>query len=347
MIAYAIAFAFPLLLFPLRFKSRLGYVLALTAGWVLFATIRLDIGGGDFFVYRSFYASIDVSHYSIPGNSWEPLFKGLAFIAKAAGLTYNGFLGLVALVGILPAVYIIEKRSGETPLGFFVYGIQWMLYGTFVILREGLAIGIGFIAIDALLDRKWIRFALAALVAFGFHYSALCILLLPFFVDEVSPRTRTWLFIAAGLAFLAVEVGTYSNLFGIFHAGIPLRLAHYLTQGRQEPLNLLNVAEVVGISILVQRYASKSPALLRNAYFLYTLFIVLALQHAIIQRMARYEEISSAFLLAAVVDPGEDRKRERSIVSMILVLYFLAKIGRWLITSANGPGGFLPFRTIF
>ncbi len=342
---YALAFALPILLYPLRAKSRLGYVVALTAGWVFFAAIRLDIGGGDIFAYRDFYAGIDVAHRAIPAQ-WEPLFRLLAFAAKAAGLPYHGFLGLVALVGILPAVYVIEKRTADTPIGFFAYGIQWMLYGTFVVLREGLAIGIGFLALDALLDKKWVRFAIATAVAVGFHYSALCILLLPFFTKEIKTRTRLALFIATGVAFFAIEVGSYTNFFAIFHDKIFYRLALYLTKGLKGPLNLFNVVEVVGFCVLVQRYASKSSPLLRNAYFLYMLIIILSLQHSIIQRMGRYEEISIAFLLAAVVDPDGDRKKERMIVSMLLVLYFLAKIGRWLITSANGPGGFLPFRTI-
>ena len=345
MIFYALAFSLPFLFYPLRDRSRLLYVFLLTSGWVIFAALRLDIGGSDLFKYSEFYTSIDPKHFPA-SNNWEPLFKGLAFVTRIMGLSFNGFLGIVAIIGILPAVYVIDKRSGDTPIGLFVYGIQWMLYGTFVILRQGLALGMAFLALDALLDRKWLRFALATLFAIGFHYSALCILLLPLFTKEMGPKLRTGLWIAVGIAFIAIEAGNTSNFFGIFHDQFFYRLSEYLLQGYREPLNLLNVVEVLGLTFLIQRYAPRSPALLRNGYFLYMLFIVLSLEHSVIQRMGRYEEICMALLIPAIVNPKEDRSRERMLVSMVLVLYFLAKIGRWILMNADGPGGFLPYRTI-
>jgi hypothetical protein len=55
MIPYLVAFALPIILFPLRKKSRIGYVFLLSAAWSLFAGLRLDIGGKDYFAYRDFF----------------------------------------------------------------------------------------------------------------------------------------------------------------------------------------------------------------------------------------------------------------------------------------------------
>ena len=80
MIPYILAFALPVALFPLRSKSRVSYVFTLAAAWSIFAGIRLDIGGGDYFAYRDFYLSLKGFEgvTSSTWNNWEPFFRYLA-----------------------------------------------------------------------------------------------------------------------------------------------------------------------------------------------------------------------------------------------------------------------------
>jgi transmembrane protein EpsG len=279
-------------------------------------------------------------------SRFEPLFKLLTLGCYKAGTGFHGYLAVTALISILPSVYVIEKRSGNTPLGLFVYGAEWMYYGCFVILRQGLATGLAFLAFDALLDKRYRRFFVSAILAAGFHYSAAVLLVASLFRKELRPRYRTALLAAAGVVFWGFEAISALGLYDAFRiGGVGTQVLAYFVDGKREPINPLNAVEIVGFAFLIFRYAGKAPALLRNAYLLYACVIVAALQHAILDRFGWYYEIAFALLVPFIVDPDEDRPRERTLAGILLVGYFLAKNVRWLLINGGGIGGFLPYRT--
>ncbi|HWP69325.1 MAG TPA: EpsG family protein, partial [Rectinemataceae bacterium] len=188
MAAYLLAFIAPLLLLPLRKKSSTAYVFVLAGLWSVFAGLRLDIGGNDYFAYRDAY--ISTAGFNDIAARFEPFFRLLMQFSRGLGMPYHGFLLIVAILGILPAVYVVERRSGDSPIGLYVYGIEFMLYGSFVILRQGIAIGIAFLIIDAVMDRKPVKALIFSILAAGFHYSGLILLLYPLLSKEFSPRLR-------------------------------------------------------------------------------------------------------------------------------------------------------------
>ncbi|MCE1196930.1 EpsG family protein, partial [bacterium] len=102
MAAYLLAFVAPLALFPLRKRSRTAYVFILAGLWSVFAGLRFDIGGKDYFVYRDAYASI--AGFNEIAVRFEPLFRLLMQFCSGLGMSYHGFLLIVAILGILPAV---------------------------------------------------------------------------------------------------------------------------------------------------------------------------------------------------------------------------------------------------
>ncbi len=344
MLPYAIAFALPALFYPLRKQGALAYVFLLSAAWSVFAGLRVDIGGSDYFAYRDYFIN-SLAPGSWAGSNWEPLFKSVAWICRSVGLGYHGFLIVIALLGILPSSYVIEKRSQGNPVGLFIYGVEWMFYGSFVILRQGVAIGFAFLAFDALMDKRFKGFAVATACAIGFHYSALALLILPFFNWELKPWLRMTLFTSAGFVFLIIEGFSIFRVFELAYMGkLGARLLVYLVGGAREPINLLNVIEIAGLAYLVRRYASHAVALIRNSYFLYVCLAMASLQHAILLRFGFFFEIAVALLIPVVTDTGKDRGKERILFSTLLVLYYCAKIVRWLLLNASGPGGFLPYK---
>jgi hypothetical protein len=344
MTAYFIAFALPLVLYPLRKRSRVLYVFLLAGAWALFAGLRSGIGGNDYYAYQDFYASI--SGFRIgQAASFEPLFCLLGISLKAIGLSYHGFLCVVALLGILPAVYVIDRRCEEPALGLYVYGMEWMLYASFVILREGIALGIAFLAFDALYDRKRLRFLCLAVLAGLFHSSAFVLLPLVFFTGELKPRTRSALLFATAALFLLLEGGAYLGLYSGAQ-GITARLLRYIGWGAYERLNPLNVVEILLFWFLIARYASDSKPFERNLYFLYTCVALLAVGHAVIIRFGYYYELALAFLFPQIAYSKKVSTLERFLLVGFIAAYFLAKTFRWLSLNGFYLGGFLPYRTI-
>ncbi len=350
MSAYLFAFMLPILLFPLRKSSRLAYVFLLAAAWALFAGLRVDIGGGDYFAYREFYDSLVGFH---PGGStmyrnWEPLFRLFAGCAKGFGLSWHGFLSCVALVGILPAVQVIDRHSKDNPLGLFVYGVEFMMYGSFVILRAGIAIGLGFLVVELSRERRFLTAAAVALIAAGFHYSGLFLLLYLPFAFELKPRLRIFLWGAVGLVGLVVAG------LAIYRVDVPghlaWRLLHYVYKIGKSTLNPLNILEILGVSWLIRRYASGAPPVLVNGFFLYMVFSLFATLEAIFVRIGSFFRLCIPLLYTFIVKAEPKGFLERRFgtawVSAAIFLYYLAKIVRWLLLNGGGKGGFLPYRWI-
>lgn len=337
MAPYVLAFSLPLLLFPLRKLNRYAYVFALALAWSLFAGLRLGIGGNDYFAYEIFYST---------PQYYEPFFRILGRIANAAGMGFHGLLSLVALLIALPSAYVIDKRSGGDPVALLIFGTEWFLYGSFVILRQGIAMGLAFLAYDALEERRYPAFIGFALAAVGFHYSALVLLALSLFVGELGPKRR-WLLLGGSFVILLALEGMISAGIQLSSPNILLqRLIVYFIPHSAERLNMLNIAEIAAWFILINRYLAQKEALGRNAYFIYVCFAVLALQDAIFIRFGWYFEIAIVLLLPAILREAWKRRYEGQIVSLGLFLYYAAKIARWLLTNADGLGGFLPYRWI-
>ncbi len=345
MTPYFIAFALPLLLYPLRKKSQTAYVFVLAGLWAVFAGLRDGIGGGDYFAYQNFYQSI---RGRAIGSAYyfEPGFRWLAVAVKAAGVSYHGFLAVVALLGILPAVFVIDKRI-EKPeyaaFALFIYGIEWMFYNSFVVLREGIALGLAFLALDSLLDGRKFKFVLICLAAACFHISAFVMMPLVFMNRELKSWALKLILALAILVIAGLEGGAY--IFDYEAAtGIVGRLLKFWDGNNYEFLNPLNAIEISAFIWLIWNYAGDSDALERNMYFIYGCIAIMSVAHSVIIRFGYYYEIALAFLLPRAAASKRAGIAERSLIVIGLTAYFLAKMARWLIK--NSDDGFLPYRTI-
>lgn len=313
--------------------------------WAVFAGLRNGIGGGDYFAYRDFYESISGTKAGM-ATYFEPGFRWLAAGVKAVGIPYHGFLGIVALLGILPAVYVIDRRI-EKPeyaaFALFIYGIEWMFYNSFVVLREGIALGLAFLALDSLLDGQKLRFVLICLAAACFHISALVMLPLVFMNRELKSWVLKLILALAILAFAGLEGGAYVFNYGAA-TGIAGRLLKFWNGNNYEFLNPLNAIEICAFIWLIWHYAGDSDALERNMYFIYGCIAIMSVAHSVIIRFGYYYEIALALLLPRAAASKRAGIAERSLMVIGLTAYFLAKMARWLIK--NSDDGFLPYRTI-
>ncbi|MHB9153809.1 MAG: EpsG family protein [Spirochaetales bacterium] len=351
MAAYLLAFIAPLLLLPLRKKSSTAYVFVLAGLWSVFAGLRLDIGGKDYFTYRDAYASIASGSIGI-GARFEPLFQLLMQFFHGLGMPYHGFLLIVAILGILPAVYVVERRSGDSPIGLYVYGIEFMLYGSFVILRQGIAIGIAFLVIDAVMDRKPVKALIFSILAAGFHYSGLILLLYPLFSKEFSPRLRNAVFAVAAAAGATLLVVALSSLSSLIWTSFTDPFIHYIAGGGGMRINPLNFIEVITLFYLMYRYAWDAAPVLKNAFLMLLIFTLYGTIEAIFVRFGSYFKIAVVLLLPLAVTGAAPEKQNRhrfetNILQLGIFCYYLAKITRWLILNLNDIAVFLPYRTIF
>ena len=349
MAAYLLAFIAPVALYPLGKKNRTAYVLILAALWSLFAGLRLDIGGRDYLIYMNDYER--VSSFATTPSRFEPLFRLLMQSCRGLGMSYHGFLLIVAILGILPAVYVIERRSGGTPIGLYVYGIEFMLYGSFVILRQGIAVGIAFLVVDAVMDRKPVKAMVFSLLAAGFHYSGLILLLYPLLSNEFSPRLRSALFALAAAIGAAFFIAASYGLGPKIPIGFVARFFDFITGGDRMQINPLNFLEVGILFYLIYRYAWDAAPVLGNAFNVFLVFTLYGTIEAVFIRFGSYFKIVVPLLLALVVGGAFPQRKvrgrfETQLLQAGIFCYYLAKITRWLILNLNDIAVFLPYRTI-
>lgn len=366
---YLVAFFLPYLFRPLLRRSRTAYVFLLAAAWALFAGMRVDIGGKDYFVYRDYYLGLSGVPFTLK-QQWEPLFTALAGFSKIAGLDFHSFFALVSFLGCLPAIWIVVKRLEAPSLGLFVYGVEFYLYDSFVILRQNIAMGFGFLVLDALMDKKYGRAVALALIAAGFHYSGLFLLALPLLIWKPGPKTRNLLFGIAGLLGLLLIAAVAFDLERRIHSALANRLLLYVAREGLR-LNPLNVLEVLALAWFFRARLRELPRALDYAWLIFLVFSLYATIEAIFWRLDMYFKVVIVLLIPMAVGrlapllPGErtvlaegahaDGRIARLLGPLLgrgyleagVVLYFLAKIGRWLLLNAGGHGGFLPYRSLF
>lgn len=380
MSAYLTAFILPILLLPLRRKSRTAYVFVLAGLWALFAGLRGEIGGKDYYVYRDAY--LNAPDAVILPAGFEPLFRALMQYCQRLGLPYNSFLLIAALLGILPAVQVIDRRTGGSSAALYIYGIEFMLYGSFVILRQGIAIGFAFLVLDAVMDGKRLKALLFVLMAAGFHASGFILLAFIILSGRISPRLRTLLYAVSAAAGALLIVFVMTDLNRLIWTSYTDRFVHYFAGGGGMRINPLNFLEVTLVFILIWRTQRKVHPSLHNAFDIFLVFILYGTIEAIFVRIASYFRISELFLIAACLDDArgssvpvrEPRLPHRlqpagqgflqsgtgrlaalidTLLSDVRVLqtgifcYYLAKITRWLLLNVNDIAIFLPYRTFF
>ena len=349
MAPYLLAFIAPIALSPLRARNRVAYVFLVSAVWAVFAGIRGEIGGNDYFGYRDIYLGTSAGQDIV--SRFEPLFVLLIRGARAAGFSYHGFLALVAILGILPGVYVIDRHSGDSPLGLFVYGIEFMLPGSFIFLRQGIAMGMGLLAIDASMDRDFLKAALFAAIATAFHYSGAVLFAFLFLSRPLPAAGRTAIFALAGAAAVALAVMILTGTHESIRSPIVRRLFDYIAVASPSRANPLNYLEVIGAGLVLVLYGAGVAPPFVSAFLFTMVFTMYGAFDAVFMRFGNYFEVALPVVFAKASANGSHARIARwlgpSWISIAVSGYYLAKIVRWLILNQNDVAVFLPYRTIF
>lgn len=157
------------------------------AGTLLWAILALrDISvGSDTISYYTRYAAIQMPEFSlvsVAGQEWG--YDMLQYLCRSAGLSWQVYLALVSAMIILPVTIFFHKYSTDVWASYFLY----ITIGLFAInmsaIRQSLAVAMVVMAMVALFEKKYVRFAIFLLIGSLFHFSALFTLLLlfvPFF----------------------------------------------------------------------------------------------------------------------------------------------------------------------
>ncbi|MDE6696762.1 MAG: EpsG family protein, partial [Muribaculaceae bacterium] len=157
--------------------------------------------GADTFAFANLYEHLQ--HHKYSGYP-EPIYAFLNIFAGQIGLTYQGFLYLVALLYCLfltKAITMASPRPGYTI--FCLYGLYMMFYAM-NISRQMLAVSVVFLAYIYLSRKQTWKFVITVLIASQIHSSAI-IALAAYFIPKIQltkKRVTTYILITFALGFL-------------------------------------------------------------------------------------------------------------------------------------------------
>lgn len=214
------------------------------------AALRNYTVGTDSVVYSREFR-FPYRHYSFEWNpEIEKGYQWVIMLLKSLHSDYAVYFMTMAVLCIAPVLLVLKKRSPHYFLSVYVFvtfGLYFALYNQ---VRQAIAMGICFIAIKYLVEKKAVKYALLIALASQFHISAL--LLLGFYF-LCHLRVRLELKVAA-IFLIGLSV---TSLVIAFMAAGNGRYQHYTLAAASGKNGLMTVLLYVAIALGLYIYGRK------------------------------------------------------------------------------------------
>lgn len=302
-----------------RIISAVSFVL-LTAMFALrHPSMGVDLGyGGDYGYLWSFS--------DIAGFSWKEAFvlqvqnyeRGYILFNKLISVFSDNqqvFLGVVAFAGLLPIFYTIQKKMTHPDLAIYIFmGLPCFLM-FFSGVRQAIAIGICFYAIQYIMDRKLIKFLITVLIATLFHTSAWVFLLAyPIYYIPMTKARRM-----LSYAIIPIIYVFRYPLFVIFS----VLFKENAVPDNNSAFTLFFVFTLVYVFCGLFSDESEQTAGLKNIFFVACCIQALGGVYSTVMRVGYYFMVALVLLLPLLVVKQTNKRNARIIKRVVTVCFVL------------------------
>lgn len=333
---------------------------------------RSDKGYKDLYCIYAFFLLVIISGlrgYSVGGdlNFYLPLFEKIAkqpiaeifedydkygIIFKlyiklwsfiASGSTY--FLFVTSLINVGIVCWFIRKRSPILWLSFFLYIALGYYTNSFNSVRSTMALVIGIIGVNALIQNKKLKAFVFFLIAFEIHKTIAPIFLL-FALGSFKPRLPVMVASIIGCFILANAIGIsgLANIILWYSAGYGEALNF---EGRGYNLLALDCIITIGCYYLYRNNLNKQRVLLLNILWLATCLQCIAPLFSYATRISYFFTFYTIILIPeAIISSFKTRSRPivLSMLAAACAIYFKITIMTATVASANSNAqGTLPY----
>jgi hypothetical protein len=329
----------------ISFLSKIGY---LSVFLIIFVVIGLRYNvGSDYYSYISIYN--DIANLGILSSRLtfrtEPLYALLNYIIY---ILFDNHLFVFLSTGlIIVSLYFISVqrylKKTHYPVALFVF-LTGFYFGFFTYIRLSIAAMIIMYGYKFLLDKKVFKWIMIVLIATGFHYTAIVMLPIYFFVKKRFNKTIFNYIFISGIFMIILLFPTLINLllyntkyfsyfegesFGNITGGINQIILHL-------PVFLF----IMYSSKRILRYHENLSEIYK--VFVYGSFIMpLVLYLGILDRMLIYFFLSQVILVPIALSSSP--KRERLLIIFSIVLYYVSKFVYSLFSGSR----LIPYNWIF
>lgn len=283
--------------------------------------------GSDWRSYELMYEEFDVYH-PFSTCTVEPGYYIYMYPFKLLNISFWNFFIFTKIIVFYIIFSLIIKYTEEYLYFVIMFFVAW--YGFYLFIdnpmRNLIAVAISILAIQPLIERKFLKYFLIILIAMSFHISAIIMIPIYFyFTKRVSNKTYIIVFIAVYILFATPDIfwGIMSKLFG-WTPYIHRKIGSYNTEFEQGRFYSLGLLVEVLFFILIMFYRKKiemlkNGVLMFNAAILYLLFYRLALTIEIFGRMLYYFCIFYTIIIVYLITIFEFKSRTIYIVYLLLL----------------------------
>lgn len=317
------------------------YILFITTS--IFSGLRDMIGGYDIFIYGQVYEATvtQILNYKAFEKGFELYFVFLKNFNQDRQFMFFITAFLISLLHFR----VLKKYSPLLYFSLFILFCKFYLM-SFVYLRQFLSMGIIWLSIPYILDKKILKTFFFVLLAFFFHKSSIIFLPIIFLSKTKFNNLNLFLIIV-----LVIIIGV-SPLSHFFISSLSERINDNKISKYAEvnnSINILYLLETIVYTVLLLKfkadfYKTKIGTLTLNSVFIYILVNTLSLINASFIRFGWYYYIFVVLFLTNVYTFIEEKKN-RNLYKFIVILYFALTFFRLLINWDMGD--MMPYKTIY
>lgn len=306
-------------IYDLLIKKKRAILLLVTLQMFLILALRADTLGVDLVDYKVFYEHYSTMSFGEIIRGFRPIggsthvygldsgYVLFNWIIGKLGFSFHSFLVVYAAVVLTSVAVFIDRYCKDVAIALATFVSLGGFVAMFGILRQSLALAIFLMAMPALVNRKFWRFALIVGIAGLFHQTFYIALLLYPLSKLKANRTLFATVMIASAALLVLIPTLYDNV--IFPIFVKLGRYYYIEGFMWNNFFLLLVGLAVLIMLFFRREHKSDNAMLCG--FLMTLpFQTIAFYVPVFSRLAGAVFINFACpLIAGMVSSFETRSQ--------------------------------------
>ena len=299
---------------------------------IMIAFLGTRTGYNDTYTYTMMYESTSANINDIFSISWSlsdvPGFNIVNILLRSFGTTTQNFIMFYAAFNTLVYIWFLRKYSTNFPLTIYFLFTMEMFVFMAAAIKQVTAISFALIAVDRLINKKYLSFFIFVTISCLFHPYAVIFYIVPFLTFKPWSK-YTVLLIAFGIAIAF----TLQNLFGIIDdMTTTLGGGHSESYYNSEGVSIFRFL-VSAMPFLLSFFmckertredSNRKESLLFNLAFLNCVLMFIALFGTGNQfgRFANYFLIFQTLTLPSFIEKIDDINSRKTVMIIVCVCYF-------------------------
>lgn len=185
--------------------------------FLLMLSLRDQSLGRDLPNYNSIFSDWGHVTFSKVFSNWqECLFHFYCWLFyNYISTSFQIFVSVTAIISVLPIFYVYNKNRTHGYLKIAVFVNMSTFIMLFSGIRQGLAIAVGILAYQALIDKKYLKFLIFVIIASFIHHTGfMTLLLLPLCKFKIKKLDYLWI-VPSSLVVFAFRNRIFNTLAGL------------------------------------------------------------------------------------------------------------------------------------